>query len=357
MAEAEAPLTLQDLTGQVIQWFVEVSQGVNELGMPRFTDASAVLEHLLLSGPGDLKLRQTVAELQDLDKQCLAATKAKEAMKKASYLDKVPAPPPAEVAAEGEQSLAKLPLRLWQCGFAEAKSMKGASSLCAILDVVRTNLAGAGNQTSAYPIEILFDLGQAVPPAGSRINDFSIGISNGFAVVTGCYLCCLSAVRLGWMKPDSILSGAIKIDLGKRLLRCLRLYGTYAPQGSLKAQIQKTLSSKIQASQRSRPTTIQMLFSFQRVVQQEIDGGSRKAKASLLQENLQDFNKNQAVRNYRINSDEVEVIKFLNERDDEFRGTMKVIWGQERPANTAAPMNLLAAEWLQEAAPLPVPVT
>ena len=53
----------------------------------------------------------------------------------------------------------------------------------------------------------------------------------------------------------------VQKDLARRLLRVLRLSGTYDPKPDLKEQVAETLSSKIQASQRSRPTTLQILFS------------------------------------------------------------------------------------------------
>jgi hypothetical protein len=48
--------------------------------------------------------------------------------------------------------------RLYQLGFTETASLKGASSLVAILNILKTNIEGSGNQTGKYPIEVLYQL-------------------------------------------------------------------------------------------------------------------------------------------------------------------------------------------------------
>lgn len=48
-------------------------------------------------------------------------------------------------------------LRLWQMGFREGASVKGASNLCDVLDIV-TRVIFQGNNTELYPLEVLFNL-------------------------------------------------------------------------------------------------------------------------------------------------------------------------------------------------------
>ena len=156
------------------------------------------------------------------------------------------------------------------------------------------------------------------------------------------------------MRPDSLVEPRLKADLGSRLLKCIRLAATYNPKADLKSQLRSILGkTKIQASNRLRPTTLQMLFAFTRLVAAELLG-TRKSKAQVLSEVLGDYNRRELVRSLKINSDEVTAIKFLSERSEEFRSLVKLMWGVERPVYTALPMNVLAAEYLQEAALLPV---
>ena len=356
MADALSTVDLQVVCSEIHNWLKRHGEAVDEQGLPKFSDVPAVLAHVFQAGNGDLLTKQLAADLKELEQQCLKAVKAKDNVKKAAYLTTVPPGPPTEVDADGEAALIKHPLRVWQLGFLEAYSFKGSSSLFAILEVVKTNiLSEVGNQTQKFPLEVLFDCGQALPGAGSPIREFSIGTANGFAVVLGSLLCCIVSAQKGWMKPDSSLTVGVRSELGKRLLKCIRLHATYSPKADLRSQAQLTLSTKIQASNRSRPTTLQMLFVFQRVVDSEVQSGTRKSKPVILQDALSSYNQREAVRSQRINADEISAIKFLNDRSPAFRSLLKVVWGVERPPNTAVPMNLLSADWLQEAASLPVP--
>ena len=158
------------------------------------------------------------------------------------------------------------------------------------------------------------------------------------------------------MRPESTVDAKLKVDLGSRLLKCVRLAATYHPAADLKSQLQSILSTKIQASNRLRPTTLQMLFAFARLVVAE-QSGSRKSKGQILNEVLLEYNRRETVRSLKIHSDELACIRFLAERSEEFRNLVKLMWGVERPANTALPMCVLAADWLQEGAPLPVSCT
>ena len=335
-------------------WLQLHSSELNENGQPKFTDVPGVLGNVYKIDTGNVLLQQLSSSLKELEQQCLKAIKAKPAVKNLVYIAAVPASAADETDASlGESELHKHNVRIWQMGFEEKFSFKGASSLFAVLEVVKVNLFGTGNQTQKYPIEILFDCGQSLPVPGSAVSDFSIGYGNGCAVVLGSVLCCCAAVTGGWMRPDSLVEPRLKADLGSRLLKCIRLAATYNPKADLKSQLQSILGTKIQASNRLRPTTLQMLFAFTRLVAAELLG-TRKSKAQVLSEVLGDYNRRELVRSLKINSDEVTAIKFLSERSEEFRSLVKLMWGVERPVYTALPMNVLAAEYLQEAALLPV---
>lgn len=74
------------------------------------------------------------------------------------FMTTVPAAPPAGKKGGVKPKVTPLLGRLYQLGFIEAASMKGASNMRPILDIIRTNIAGDGNQTSKYPIEVLYQL-------------------------------------------------------------------------------------------------------------------------------------------------------------------------------------------------------
>jgi len=150
-------------------------------------------------------------------------------------------------------------VRLWQMGFEEHMSIKGASSLASIMVILRGNIAGKGNQTDKFPLEVLFRLQGQQP--GSLIDDFSVGISTGFGVTLACILGCMAAIDLGWLRPGVQASLEDEKLIARQLLRMLRLTCTYSPKPDMRSQVQESLGVKIQASTRARPTTIQMLFS------------------------------------------------------------------------------------------------
>ena len=197
-------------------------------------------------------------QLTILEDACLYITAATAAAKKELFTKTVPADPqpPADGADDCTRGL-KLTLRLWQLPFEEGLSMKGASSADAIRRTMDIFLV-KGNSSETYPVEVLFKMsGQKV---GEVVNPFSVGVSNGFAAVLACHCICMSAIELKWFDPDNGIEDSTKRLLGHRLLRCLRLYATYNPAPDLASQVRATLSSKIQASSRMRPSTLQMLY-------------------------------------------------------------------------------------------------
>lgn len=92
---------------------------------------------------------------------------------------------------------------------------------------------------------------------------------------------------------------------------------------------------------------------FERIIEQERNRGSRLSKVQLLESTVNDYNQSPHQR-FRIGHDEQTVLKFLVVRSALFRKRLTVIWGQDKPDNTAVPMNLMANPALQDASPQPV---
>jgi hypothetical protein len=87
---------------------------------------------------------------------------------------------------------------------------------------------------------------------------------------------------------------------------------------------------------------------------EEVSRGTRFSEQQLLGEIISTFNKNEELKHLKLPSDEIKALKFLGARSTVFIDRLTLMWGQEQPANTAIPMNLLAEDWLQDSMSLPV---
>ncbi len=85
-----------------------------------------------------------------------------------------------------------------------------------------------------------------------------------------------------------------------------------------------------------------------------VEAGTRRSRPQVLGDVLREFNSKVVVAKNRISTEEVEIIKFLADRSPDFLSRLKVVWGQEKPQYTAAPMNLLSSPFLQPGVQLPV---
>jgi len=195
-------------------------------------------------------------------------------------------------------------------------------------------VSDGGNNTEKWPLEILFHVLTSDSP-GSHIQNFTIGLSIGFGTTLAAFLFCYTAIKLEWI---ALLPA--NPELAKRLLKCLRMTATYEPAPSLVLQIFKSLGGKIQAAARQRPTTLMMLFAFQRGINEVMAGGTRKSRQQVLVDFIRDYNKGEKVRSCKINTDEIAAIRFLSLRDEAFINHLKVLWGADRIGNTAVPMNM-----------------
>lgn len=237
-------------------WMMAVAGEKSSNGEPRFVDMPSFLTARFST---TASLAHYSLKLQDLDKQAVTITKMREPAKSEPYVRTVPGGQVAVTPADGsELAVVKHRTRLWQYGLEEQHSLKGASPLHAVLNCMKTNLIGKMNNTEKHPIEVLYNLVDVRQP-GDPIADFTTGVANGNAVVVSCHLCCICCIELQWLEPPS--SPAMQLEIAKRIIRCLRLTSVHNPRPDMQSQIQETLSSKIQASSRTRPTTMQMLYS------------------------------------------------------------------------------------------------
>jgi hypothetical protein len=136
---------------------------------------------------------------------------------------------------------------------------------------------------------------------GDPIDDFRVGVSVGFGTIIGAYLTAWAAVQLNWLPdvsstcpgvPDPAAVGtsvpnpaatcpgvpesAVLKPLARKLLKVLRMVATYEPQAGTQQQTFSSVREKMAASSRSRPSTLQLLFSFSRRARELLAGGARR---------------------------------------------------------------------------------
>ena len=251
-------------------------------------------------------------------------------------LEKVPDPPAARVAVpavpaeeadqadqpkQPEQSVARFRLRLWHFCFGEDASMRGAAPTSNVLKNLQRFVI-LGNPTHLYPVEAFFDkLGLKV---GDPIMANKIGISIGMSVVTACFLIAHSLLNIknwpGWEGPeDSVLDA-----LGRNLISIFRLTVTDAGSNlSTTDRIQKCVGGKIAASNRTRPTPLEMYRALSCRVFELQSINSLRGEDEVWTEVIQGFNSSQVGQQYQLYHDEIAAIKLLAKVDEPFRAKLQ----------------------------------
>ena len=134
---------------------------------------------------------------------------------------------------------------IWQMGFSENAAVKGASPSTDVVDCVNKFIS-TGNQTALYPLQVLYMINATVVQ-GSRVQDFSIGLNQGFAVTLAAHLICLQALSLDNYDSPEMWQDENMKELAERLRQCVAMHGTYEPAPDIEAQVFKAISSKKQA--------------------------------------------------------------------------------------------------------------
>jgi hypothetical protein len=158
----------------------------------------------------------------------------------------------------------------------------------------------------------------------------------------------------------------------------------YDPADDLLGQVFKSVGGKIAASSRQRPSVLQLLFSFDRVVSLTLQtqtrtaphcmscvllratqhshfvglyvsaGPVRKSRPDVLAEEIKKYNSKATARAHKINSDEISAVRFLAGGTPEFLKLLKIIWGTDKLQHTSITLSMLSAAWLNRSSELAV---
>ena len=228
----------------------------------------------------------------------------------------------------------------------------GPSTIDSILENVERNLGNErGNETERYPIEILFEfLGMK---AGDQLRPFGAGVSVGFATVLSCFVIGHAMVTCSQWSPWSLAT--ILSQLGPKLLKCFRLTATYDPPSDTADLISKSVGRKIQGANRQRPHPLQLERALSMQAREvAAQSARRKSSAQVYDELVTAYNRREKIRACKLLPEETACIKLIARECEEVRALLEVIWGEDKMANTAVPLSLLAAKFLNEESEVPV---
>ena len=295
-----------------------------------------------------------------------------------------------------EQSVTRFRVRLWHFSFGEDASMRGAAPTSNVLKNLQRFVV-LGNPTHLYPVEAFFDkLGLSV---GDAILDYKVGISIGMSVVSACYLighCLLKVRQWPGLEGEENAEGAVLHALGRNLLSIFRL--TVVDAGSnltVVDKIQNSLFKKIAASNRTRPTPLEMYRALNCRVFELQSLNALRGEDEIWSEVTAVFNGRQVGQQYQLYHEEILAIKLLAKVDEPLRAKLQArhlsrwfpsaqtrtllltsltslvtlpgslfkrysntlpqaVWGNAKLNETAVPLKLLASDFLQPTYPLPV---
>ena len=196
-----------------------------------------------------------------------------------------------------------------QLGLLPDDSVKGPSKMVYILDTVQSFLERPF-LSEKEPLDTLFakdqSPGEQVRP-WSLVHSIGMGRSSAARIILEC------VVRLDL--PDAELVAAEGI-----ITALLRTHATYDPAATAEAQLQRTLRSKTQMAERSRPDPLMMASRWSMVLSAE-----GLHFASVIDEKINAFNSNQADA-VKISAPERAFIKLWQHQTPEFLQLLEYHW-------------------------------
>ena len=212
-----------------------------------------------------------------------------------------------------------------QLGLFPDDSVKGPSKMVCILDTMQSFL-DRPFLTEKEPQDILFakdqSPGEQVRP-WSLVHSIGMGRSSAARIILEC------VVRVDL--PDAELVAAEGI-----VTALLRMRATYDPATTAEAQLQRTLRTKTQMAERSRPDPLMMANRWSMVL-----GAEGLHFASVMDERINAFNSNQADA-VTISAPERAFIKLWRHQTPEFLQLLEYHWQNFKVAESAVPLKIWA---------------
>lgn len=175
----------------------------------------------------------------------------------------------------------------------------------------------------------------------------------GFATTLAAHLICHSAIALPGYNTVDFWTADENKTLAARVRACVVMHGTYRPAKTLEEQVFMAISSKKQAALRQPPNLLQLAFAFGRIVDNK-KRTSRKSAPEILNDIVKAHQKAESVVRARLLTDEIRGLKILARQTERFKHRLAAIWGSDKFQYTAVPLDLIASNFLDPTAELPV---
>ena len=293
------------------------------------------------SPDGQAKQKKFVDEMQDLYEEVIKVAPGPPTRQEPVTI--LPAGPRTDEAAGGTGEPVRMTLHLWKLPFLVPGFIRGATNSKHVLENLSAFIV-SGNKTSTYPIEVSpLLLGATV---GAQIDDFSIGVSVGNAVVMASYLFVHNVLEEKiWdtVGPDDRKTLAIRIR------QCLSLTAIWKWASDLRACVFDSISTKQAAARRAKTSVLGLLAAFTILIEQDLaKPGQRRSRHELLLDHTRWHNKQEKSRACRLSSTEIRAMQIITQWGPGSKSarTLDAIWGATAPAQSSVSAEMIASDYL-----------
>ena len=215
----------------------------------------------------------------------------------------------------------------WHLGFDEDSGVRGRPKMINVLEVAMSFLDN-GFTSQRNPLSITM-LKSWVP--GDPFENFSIRHTVGFTRSLACKVILDLVHTLG-------LNDVEMQAIGPLLASILGLKCIYEPSMGEQELLTKSLLSKFQVSESTRPDVLQIYWGFEQCMKRE--GVNYQDQ---IEKRIQEFNSKSSVESFKISEAEWRMLILLPSQLDEFRSLLGYHWDQFKAGESAVPLRVLVA--------------
>ena len=213
----------------------------------------------------------------------------------------------------------------WQFGLTADHSIKGASKLVHIVDIVDGFLKRPYN-SKTEPLQVVFGPRSKVHDA---VEDWSMVLVVGMGKASACRMILESVCTLNLSLAELML-------LGPTVKALLRMRCTYDPAETEELQLQRAMALKNQVTERPRPDPLMWAMRWSKVIMKQ-----GLVFASVIDDRIKAFNADRS-EGFGIMPHEIAFIKAYTHQSQEFVDLLATHWQNFKVNESAVPSKRLA---------------
>ena len=220
-------------------------------------------------------------------------------------------------AEEVQRESERYRVRIWHLSCAADASLRGPAPTHTILQNVERFLS-QGCPTHQYPVKVFFDMFGL--SSGEVLPSFKIGICEGMSTVTACFLIAHCLVNMdawpNFQGNQADVLNALSMDI----LSIFHLTVVDGGSGlNITAKIQRSLGGKLDATERIRPSPLEMYRAFRHRATELVAHLGHLVQDQVWTDVIMEFHQFAVGRHYFLTTEEVSCIKLLAMFDAELR--------------------------------------